>query len=177
MTTITGTNTLTLASTAASQSPVTIVSGATIGVVGIGLSAIYAAPWIAPTIVNLGVVTSANGPGMSLTSGGQVTNGSTSSSHALISGSTYGIHFDNRGSGTLTNFGTVAATATASGTAVQFDLGGTLVNGNDADTGASITAYGTGVLAVGAAASLTNYGSIVATGRRVSASICMPVAR
>ena len=164
MTTVSGTNTLTLGLTAAGQSQVTVASGATISVAGTGASGIYAAPWIAPTIVNLGVVTSANGPAMWLTSGGQVTNGSTSNDHALISGSTYGIHFDNRGAGTLNNFGTVAATSTASGTGVRFDLGGTLVNGNNGDTGASISAYTMGVFALGSAASVMNYGSIVASG-------------
>ncbi len=172
MTTVSGTNTLTLALTTASQSPITIVSGATIAVVGTGSSGIYAAPWIAPTITNLGVVTSANGPGMSLTSGGQVTNGNTSNNHALVSGSTYGIHFNNRGAGTLSNFGTVAATSTASGTAVQFDAGGTLTNGNNLAGTARITAYGTGILANGGYLSVKNYGSILASVPPDWASTC-----
>ena len=71
-----------------------VTSAGTITVSGTDASAIYAGVGITGTINNSGTLAAANGYGVKLHWGGSVTNGSTASTTALISGGVYGVRFD-----------------------------------------------------------------------------------
>src|SRR4051812_26955706 len=114
-------------------SPLTITStGAVYS--GPNLSAI-SAPTAGSSIINLGVVSGTSGSGINLAAGGDVTNGASGSTAALIEGSQNGIQigfssppFAPSGVGTVANYGTVLATGT-SGTGIRLLAGGSIVNG------------------------------------------------
>ena len=163
-TTITGSVTAGVTVTAVVQNAVTVASAGAIKVLGLNASAIYAGYATPGTIVNLGTLSSAAGYGVKLLSGGSVTNGSASTLTSLISGALYGIKIGARGPAAISNFGTITATRTTTGMGVLALGTATVVNGSNADTGAVITGYSSGVRIAGAGGSVSNFGTMSATG-------------
>jgi len=89
--------------------------------------------------------------------GGSVTNGGADDSVALITGP-LGIEILN-GAGTVQNFGTVLSVGFLSSSVVDLGDGGSVVNGNSADT-AALLKGGAGVTIYNAAGVVTNFGAI-----------------
>ena len=163
--TIAGPVTVGVTLTSAALNPVTITSAGTITVASIAASAIYGAYGIPGTVVNAGTLNASAGYGVRLLSGGAVTNGSAASSSALITGGLIGVKFGARGSGTISNLGTIASTATTGGMGV-FALGtGTVSNGSTLNTTALISGYSSGVRITGPGAYISNLATIAATGQ------------
>ena len=130
-------------------------------------NAVYVAAALPGVITNLGVIKTLGGIGVQALGAASVVNGSTAGTKALIEGSSAGI--DISGAATLTNYGTVAATATAStpgfaSVGAYLGDGGSVTNGSAGDKKALIAGGSVGIAAVGAAATLSNFGSVKATG-------------
>ncbi len=126
----------------------------------------------AGTVTNFGTIQGlgassggAEGNGVILVEGGTITNGTASDNTALISGATAIATYGR--AGTINNFGTLKGTAAPAGVPVVFlHAGGSLTNGSATDTAAYIGGsngqhYLDPILAKGAAATVTNFGSIV----------------
>ncbi len=99
--------------------------------------------------------------GVRLDAGGTVRNGDASATGQLISGVSYGVFIEN-GVGTVSNFGTIAATQTVfSGvsTGLRLANGGAVFNGTVGSTGGLITGNAFGVLD---ATYISNFGTIAA---------------
>ena len=160
-TTIYGYGTVGVTLTSASQNPVTIGVGGTVSVSGVNASAIYGAYGISGSVTNAGALAAAAGYGVRLLSGGSVTNTGTAAS---ITGALYGVKFGARGSGTVSNLGTIASTAAGSGMGVLALAGGTVTNGSVLNTVAVISGYKSGVRITGAGAYVSNFGTIAASG-------------
>ena len=114
------------------------------------------------SVTNLGQIeaTGANSPGIDLTAGGSVSNGSVSDTTALISGGWHSIAIYGA-AGVVTNFGTI--TSASSHTDVFLFAGGAVTNGSKTSTQAEIdsTGGGTAVYANYGAGNVTNFGSII----------------
>jgi hypothetical protein len=89
-----------------------------------------------------------------LFAGGRVTNGSSTSTTALIKGSANGVYVSHA-PGTVTNFGTIEA-----GWGVSLRAGGSVTNGSASATEALIDAVNKGVVISRAAGAVTNFGTI-----------------
>jgi len=96
--------------------------------------------------------------GVELTEGGSATNGSVVDTGALIEG--YDGVSVSSAAGSLTNFGTILASAYG----VRLNAGGDLTNGAAADHGALIEGYYGGVSLAGSIVRAINFGTILATG-------------
>ena len=122
------------------------------------------------TVVNFGTINAFSNNGVGLTFGGALTNGSATDTVASISGLNAGVVFGIHGTvaGTLANFGTILCTDTTIGTASFAGVfaGGdaTIVNGAANSTVALIGGYYAGVQIRGAAATITNFGTVTASG-------------
>jgi fibronectin-binding autotransporter adhesin len=163
-TTIASSITAGISLTSGGQNPVTIASSGTVKVLGVGASAIYAGYATPGTIVNAGMLAAAAGYGVRLLAGGSVTNGGSSNSSAVMTGALYGIKTGARGAASISNFGTIANTRTTAGMGV-FALGAaSVINGSDTNTGALISGYASGVRITGAGGSISNFGTMSATG-------------
>jgi hypothetical protein len=108
----------------------------------------------ATTITNYGTIQGDN-VGVRLSLGGRITNGSATDTTALISGGDSGL---TTAASTVTNFGAIEG-VTDDG--IFLYLGRSVINGSAADTTALISGHQYGVLAEGAAATITNDGTIV----------------
>jgi hypothetical protein len=112
----------------------------------------------AGTISNSGSISGANYDGVAFGLGGTVTN----NAGGHITGGSTGVYVKYRAAGTVTNFGSIAGTATSS-TGVNLAGGGTLTN----NAGGSITGNTTGVFAgsalatISSAAAISNSGNIL----------------
>jgi len=120
--------------------------------------AIYAVPNVTATISNCGTVEACNGWAMSLSSGGTVVNDAT----GLIT-SGYGVVFSNRAAGTVTNFGSIIA-SNAGAAGVFLGDGGSVANGDASHASALIEGYSTGIRSFSPHVTITNGGTIAATG-------------
>ena len=133
----------------------------------------------AVSIANFGTIlaSAATSYGIYLRAGGSITNGSAGDDAALIRGYELGIQTTTDGA-TVVNFGTVQAFSTLQsfGRAVHLSAGGTVINGSNADTIASMTGAEGGVYIKGPSnhgaagtspSTVLNYGTI--TGANVAA--------
>jgi hypothetical protein len=164
VTTISGSYTVGINLTSASQNPLIITGTGTVNVAGAYASAIYGNFGIPGTVTNAGLLEAANGYGIFLRSGGTITNGSTIATSAKITGGVDGVKIGIHGSGTVSNFGTIASTSTAQGVGVLALANADVVNGSTADTSALISGYFDGVQINGTGATVSNFGTILATG-------------
>ena len=139
-----------------STSPVTVTSVGSISSRPNGF-ALYGSPAVAWNITNLGRITASGtaSTGVLLEKGGTVTNGEAGGG-GYIAGGRQGISIA-QAAGTVTNFGSIAGSA-AGGTGIFLHAGGTLANFG------AITGYQTGADITGATGTITNYGTIRATG-------------
>lgn len=119
-------------------------------------------------VVNFATIkTTGSGPedaGVGIAKGGQVTNGSTADTKALIEGQVFGVGITG-GVGRVVNFGTIKDTGLgtyASGVGLQ--NAGTVTNGSTADHKALIegSIYGVGI--TGGTGIVSNFGTIIDTG-------------
>ncbi len=164
-TTISNLSTVAVALTAANEAQVMITTGGTIAPSYAYASAIYVAPGVQGTITNYGLVSSQQGEGIFLTAGGTVTNGSATAAGATIEGGSYGIRVSRLYPALVTNFGTITTiNGNAHASGIQLGDGGTVVNGSNADTTASISGYRVGIVSILAAATVANFGTISAFG-------------
>ena len=168
-TTINSSTTIGLTVSSALQNPVTITSLGTINTTTTGQKGIFSNYGIFATITNDGFITSPT-YGIDLTSGGRITNGSTANTAARILGANYGIRFQVNGSGTLKNFGTVASTGVGFGAGVGARGLGIITNGGPTSTAALISGYAQGVNVAGAGSTVTNFGTISASGTQTTSS-------
>ena len=121
------------------------------------------------TVTNLGVIQATGTAGVVMLAGGTITNGSSLSHGAMISGGTYGVQVTDA-PGTLANFATVLATG-KTGFAVALGAGGLVTNGASTVAGALIKGGGFGVGLI-AGGTVRNFGTIVGLGADgVTASI------
>jgi hypothetical protein len=157
-TTISTPTTVALNLTLASQNPVNVT--ATGSIVVNGVSAISSQLTTPVTITNLGKIatTSSSGDGISLAAGGSVTNGSMTAS---ITGGVFGILTGSSNPTTVTNDGTITATANVTSTGIESSGTGkiTITNGSNTDTKAAITGSFDGIQTVGVTM-VTNFGAI-----------------
>jgi fibronectin-binding autotransporter adhesin len=163
-TTISSSGTVGVTLTTASQNPVLVTGGGTIDVAGNYASAIYGYFGIVGTITNDGLLEAPNGYGIFLRSGGSITNGSTLATGAKITGGVDAVRIGIHGPGTVDNFGTMASTGSAQGVGVLALGNASVVNGSPADTSALISGYSDGVEILGSGATVSNFGTITATG-------------
>jgi hypothetical protein len=150
---------------AGSQNPATITATGVVTVAtGDGIDGAGGFAW---TITNLGMVKSTSDVGIMLLDGGQVTNGSSASKSGLVAGSGFGIAIAGQ-SGTVTNFGAIAATrtsASAPGVGIDLAAGGSVTNGGGADRKAVISAiYNSAIAISGGAGTVGNFGILKNTG-------------
>jgi hypothetical protein len=111
------------------------------------------------TVVNSGVIS--GNPGVYLQAGGSVTNtGAISGSLGIEAG---------LGPAAITNLGTISSSSF--GTGISLGDGGAVVNGGTAVPGALITAYNSALAISGLAGTVTNYGTILATGLSFTAGV------
>jgi len=116
----------------------------------------------AGTVTNLGAITGTTGLGVFIGRGGSVANGNAGATGKSITGASFGVEFFIYGSDTLSNFGTIAATAT-SGIGVDLRASGIATNGGTGFSAALIKGN-TGIAMYGTAAALTTFGTIIGTG-------------
>jgi hypothetical protein len=166
-TTISTATSVSVSITAANQLPLIVTQTGAISVSN--SDAAYIAFALNGVVTNLGAITAAGSSGIGVHAGGaaRVLNGNAADTTALISGVSAGVQIG--GSGTLTNYGTVQATAAAgvpgfaSVGAVLAD-GGSVVNGTTGDPAALISGASVGVVAFGTTATVRNFGTIAGTG-------------
>jgi hypothetical protein len=115
----------------------------------------------AATLINQGSVYGYGG-GIYMEAGGSLINGSAKNTSASISSGFYsGDGVLALGAATIANFGTIASGFYGDG--VALDAGGSITNGSVRDTTALIAGYD-GVFALGAVASIVNFGTIASGG-------------
>jgi hypothetical protein len=159
-TTISSYTTANLVLTQASQNPVTITATGTIHTAAPnGIDGAFGSAW---TIDNYGAIIGNGRSGVYLASGGNVTNGASNATSALITGGTYGVVILGA-AGTVANDGTIIASKYS----VLLESGGSVVNGSSGDTTALITSNNVGVKILGGPSTVANYGTIY--GGRVAA--------
>ncbi|HXV01269.1 MAG TPA: hypothetical protein VG166_12305 [Caulobacteraceae bacterium] len=112
------------------------------------------------TVTNYGQIMGSKQFGVDLAAGGTVVNGGTAATEALIRGA---VGVQSTLPGTLRNFGTVGGIG-ASGIGVELESGGVVVNGAAGDHAATLIGAEFGLLVVNAAGTLSNYGTVRATG-------------
>ncbi len=109
------------------------------------------------TVTNLGAISGTTGEGVYFGSGGSVTNGATSAVGAVIGGLYAGVRIEHA-AGTVSNYGTIAASAT-SADGVLLLYGGSVIN---QPTG--LIEGGQSGIGISSGGTVTNYGTVVATG-------------
>ena len=161
--TITGTSRSVLLSNPATQNPATVVAGAyvTNTTTRYQGDAVYGGSAAAWNFTNLGKINTpgADAAGVFLSAGGIVTNGAPATTSALISGTPAGVEITGS-TGTVTNFGTISATAFAG---VYLRAGGIVTNGAAGTTSALISGS-RGISLLGTVGTVTNFGTIQGTG-------------
>lgn len=136
------------------------VGGAALGFIQADEIGVFLTGSLASSVINDGTIIGTNGRGVFLQDGGKVNNGGTNSETATILGGFEGVAIYNP-NGLLTNAGTIRDTGIA-GFAAQL-YNGTIVNGFSAVMSG---VYGVGFVAhQGTAATLTNRGTIIGSGR------------
>ncbi|MEO8926065.1 MAG: hypothetical protein ABI306_02780 [Caulobacteraceae bacterium] len=116
----------------------------------------------AGSVRNLGTIAGSMYAGVGLYFGGGVTNGSAIDTAALIDGYRFGVAV--YGASQIANFGTIAGGELARGSAgVVLTAGGPVANGTAIDQSALIEGY-TGIYVLGAAATVTNFGTVIGEG-------------
>jgi hypothetical protein len=166
-TTVASATTVGVRLTTASQLPLSVTASGAITVTS--GSAVYIAAPLLGAISNLGTVKSSAAAGLGIQALGaaSIVNGASNATAALIEGGRAGV--DISGAATLTNYGTVAATASAStpgfaSVGAYLSHGGSVANGSSADTTAAINGASVGVAAFAAPLTLSNFGTIAGTG-------------
>jgi len=93
----------------------------------------------------------------------RVINGAVGSTSELISGGAYGISLES--GGTVTNYGTVQAVGSVTGSVFGgiHLAGGTVINGASSSTAASVLGYAHGIVVFDGIGTITNFGKIAAT--------------
>ena len=130
---------------------------------------------LSTTLTNFGSVIGSGtaGVGGYLKNGGTITNGSSSDTHALIAGAIGAAILGN--SGTVHNYGTIISNSGTYGAGVALEGGGVITNGSSTDTTALVDSAGKYAIAsIGLAATVTNYGTVLAGyagGSAVSAAV------
>jgi hypothetical protein len=112
------------------------------------------------TVTNFGTVASAKRYGIYVRLAGPITNGSTLDTRAIIKGATGGLDILS-GAAAINNLGTIEATASGAGVAIN---GGKVANGSASDDSAVIEGVSIGVGALTASTTITNFGVINAPG-------------
>ena len=119
------------------------------------------------TVLNYGTIAATNTAGfvrgIVLFAGGNVTNGASGSTAALIEGALYGVQTGlvKHLGGTVVNFGTIAATGT-SGIGVYLVAGGAVTNGAAGSTAALISGHQSAINISGGAGTVSNFGTVSA---------------
>ena len=118
------------------------------------------------TVNNFGTVlaNSQFGSAAYLRTGGSVTNGTTADTRAMLNGGEFGVEIQHA-AGTVTNYGTIQGTGSL-GRGIVLQAGGSVVNGSNADTAATIFASSRNAIYIGGTTggSVTNYGTIRSVG-------------
>ena len=117
---------------------------------------------VAGTVTNFATIiatSTASGVGVYLGAGGSVTNGHSGTYTGLIAGHSEGVAVQGA-AGTITNFGTIAATG---GIGVYLSTGGRVTNGQSGASAAKISGSNEGVLIQGGAGTVTNFATIAAS--------------
>jgi len=109
------------------------------------------------TVVGVG----AFGEGIALVAGGNVSNGAPGVTTAVVAGYSYGIV--SNAAATVANDGTVVGRGVGS-EGIKLGDGGTVTNGTPLVTTAVIAGYANGIVITGAAATITNHGTVEGTG-------------
>ncbi len=167
-TTISSKTTVAVRLTSASQIPLVVTATGEID--GGSGFAVEVVKGLVASLSNLGTIVNeatTSAAGVELLGSASIVNGATGNTSASIGGYRYGVDIGTSGSGSITNFGTIAGTGT------QFSSGvfainlnhriTTIVNGSTADTAARIAGVTSGVAEYGAGLNLTNFGAIVAS--------------
>ncbi len=148
------------------QNPATIAANGTVANTGIALLGEGATAW---TVSNLGRIdgTGTLGIGIELESGGEITNGSSAETKALIKSTGFFAVFIGGRTGTVVNLGTIEGAGTNS-SGVDLFVGGSVANGSKSKTAALISAVNSRAISIGGTAggsgTVTNFGTIVTTG-------------
>jgi hypothetical protein len=104
-----------------------------------GRNGVYIAGFLPSTVSNFGTIDASGGRnGINLYLGGNITNGSSVDTTALITGGNHGVYVG--GPSTINNFGTITSGTKA---ALAFLDGGTVINGSTSDTVARIASGAT----------------------------------
>ncbi len=150
--------------TPATENPATIaatgyITNTTTAYDGDAVFGLAGTPW---RVTNLGTVnaTGTGSAGVFLSSGGSVTNGSSSSTAALIEGAGSGVVVSGA-AGTVTNFGTIEGTGTTSD-GVVLGAGGSVTNGASGAPGGLVDGSFLGVVISGSPGTVVNFGTIAA---------------
>jgi len=136
-------------------------SGDSTALIDAGLGVATGGP-VASTVTNFGTIEGVFAVGVSLGDGGLITNGSRGDTQALIKGASIAVEISGA-TGTVQNLATVLSTGGAGDSGVEMQAGGILSNGAAGETAALIEGY-EGVLITGAAATMSNFGAVLATG-------------
>jgi fibronectin-binding autotransporter adhesin len=121
------------------------------------------------TVTNFGAIEGVVGDGVVL-GAGRLTNGASGGPFALIEGAAVGVAA--YGLATVVNFGTILGSAGPFGYGVYLMDGGVLTNGAAGDTQALISG-GFGISAIGAAATVQNFGTIAGQGSRFHSGVLL----
>ncbi len=147
---ITGGGTIEIGSSAAATANELLVDAGSTLFTGTGVLAV-------PTLVNKGSIANTTGSGIDLANGAAVSNSGTAAS---ISGYTDGVFATGASAATVTNQGSIIASA-VEGSGVYLVAGGAVTNSG---TGAFISAIYNGIAIPVAAGSVVNQGTVTATG-------------
>jgi hypothetical protein len=144
------------------QNPATIAANGTVSNTGTALLGESRTAWI---IANFGTIDGSGtfSAGINLQFGGEITNGSSASTKALVEGVKDGVYLGGTAASSVTNYGTIEGSGT-SGFGIFLQSGGTITNGSSASTKTLIEGVG-GVSLSGTTAggTVTNFGTIKAT--------------
>jgi hypothetical protein len=153
----------------ASNAPTPLIAGVNFGIVMAGSSGL---------VSNYGTIAGGIGSlgshvypvGIYVEGQGVVVNGAANATTALISGVNYGIEMATGAAGTVTNFGTIASTASENLATYVYPVGiylqgsGTVINGAPSASSALISGARAGVKLGGTAGTVSNFGTIRGTG-------------
>jgi hypothetical protein len=118
------------------------------------------------TVSNFGSIyaTRLFGSAVYLRAGGSVTNGGVTDTTATLNGAEFGVEIQHA-AGTVANYGTIQGTGRL-GRGIVLQAGGSVTNGSNADTTASILATNRSGVYIGGttSGSVSNYGTITSTG-------------
>jgi hypothetical protein len=129
-----------------------------------GRNGVYIAGFLPSTVSNFGTIDASGGRnGINLYLGGNITNGSSVDTTALITGGNHGVYVG--GPSTINNFGTITSGTKA---ALAFLDGGTVINGSTSDTLAKIASGATtgnraGIYDLVGQTTIINFGTVISS--------------